>query len=101
MCSPELQRIRVCELVLKYEYSSDISHLGQIPLMDSWMNNLHSCGIVEDCSLIVTQQVHRRGAGSRLMAKAGHLEGIVRCMLLSCMDVTAHTHSDRDREMER
>lgn len=35
MCSPELQRIRVCELVLKYEYSSDISHLGQIPLIDS------------------------------------------------------------------
>lgn len=25
-------------------------------------------------------EVHRRGAGSRLMAKAGHLEGIVRCM---------------------
>ena len=25
-------------------------------------------------------EVHRRGAGSRLMAKAAHLEGIVRCM---------------------
>ena len=25
-------------------------------------------------------EVHKRGAGSRLMAKAGHLEGIVRCM---------------------
>ncbi|CAJ1346523.1 unnamed protein product [Effrenium voratum] len=26
------------------------------------------------------EEVHRRGAGSRLMAKAAHMEGIVRCM---------------------
>jgi len=50
-------------------------------------------------------EVHRRGAGSRLMAKAAHLEGIVRCMsgvlktkALTLKMRTAHMEDNKNKD---
>ena len=59
----------------KYIDSIDFGRVGQVALEMSFVD-------------VSSPQVHRRGAGSRLMAKAAHLEGIVRCMLLGNMSMS-------------